>query len=432
MRKFISFGKYNKLYKYIWIYVIIRIINDYLFSETFPSQIKPNIFDSHNYPPNILVQIFFNYLATFIFSIFLNVYQKSIINEVEEKRDESPIKSDKSQKYELIFDYSVPVIKLKAVFFTAILSIISIELINVITAVGFWSILFWVFDLFFVAYTNLIMFENPIFSHKKCAIIFILIFSTLFKFLSTFEYIFDDNYNLFYKNHIILIPIISISYLFLSLIRFYSLCKIKWLLDYKFIPLRIFFIIYNFFGTIILLIPCLIASYVRCADKIKLNDIDLLCLVKKENGNNTEYYFDSFSYYFEQIWKKDRDLGLNILYLLFFLIQLLLNALRLLYSILIIRHLNPEFYLCSFGIYFFIRRFVGLIKALIDNNNIKIEVYNTIAEIVSLISIMVYLELIELNICNLNYNLKKNIENRSIDDYKIYELNEEIDDATNL
>ena len=132
---------------------------------------------------------------------------------------------------------------MKAVFFTSILSITSIELINVITAVGFWSILFWVFDLFFVAYTNLIMFENPIYSHKKCAIIFILIFSTLFKFLSTFEYIFDDNYNLFYKNHIILIPIISISYLFLSLIRFYSLCKIKWLLDYKFIPLRIFFII---------------------------------------------------------------------------------------------------------------------------------------------------------------------------------------------
>ena len=70
MGKYITFGKYNKLYKYIWIYVIIRIINDYLFSETFPNQIKSNIFDSHNYPPNILVQIFFNYLATFIFSIF--------------------------------------------------------------------------------------------------------------------------------------------------------------------------------------------------------------------------------------------------------------------------------------------------------------------------------------------------------------------------
>ena len=182
---------------------------------------------------------------------------------------------------------------------------------------------------------------------------------------------------------------------------------------------------------IILLIPCLISSYVKCDDKTKLNDVDLLCLIKKENGNKTEYYFDSFSYYFEQIWKNERDIGMNILYLFLFFIQLLLNTLRLLYSILIIRHLNPEFYLCSFEIYFFIRRFVGLIKALVDKNNIKNEVYNTIAEIVSLIIIMVYLELIELNICNLNYNLKKNIENRSINDYKIYELNEEIDNASN-
>ena len=95
------------------------------------------------------------------------------------------------QKYELIYDdYSGPVIKLKNIFFTAILSITSIELINVLTAVNFYSILFWVFDLFFVAYINLIMFEKPIYSHKKCAIIFILIFSTLFKFLSTFEYIY--------------------------------------------------------------------------------------------------------------------------------------------------------------------------------------------------------------------------------------------------
>ena len=419
MGKFILFGKYNKLYKYIWFYVIIRIINDYLFSEAFPSQIKPSIFDSHNYPPNILVQIFFNYLATFIFSIFLNIYQKSVIKEEgdEEKKDESTIKSGKTLKYELIYDDVLePDIKIKTIFFTAILSITSIELINVLTAVGFWTILFWVFDLFFVAYINLIMFAKPLYSHKKCAIICILIFSTLFKFLSTFEYIFNDSYNLFYKNHVILIPIIAISYLCLSMIRFYSLCKIKWLLDYKFIPVRIFFILYNFIGTIILLIPCLISSYVKCVDKTKLNDIDLLCLIKKENGNHIEYYFDSFSYYFKQIWKKDRDIWINILYLFLFLIQLLLNALRLLYSILIISHLNPEFFICSFEIYFFI---------------IKIEVYNSIAEIISLISIMVYLELIELNFCNLNHNLKKNIENRSINDYKIYELNDEIDNGSN-
>jgi len=128
----------------------------------------------------------------------------------------------------------------------------------------------------------------------------------------------NNNYNLFYKNHVILIPIAVISYILISLIRFYSLCKIKWLLDYKFIPVQIFFILYNFFGMIILLIPSLITNNIKCIDKAKLNDIDLICLIKKVKGNNTEYHFDSFSYYFEQLWKNDRNIGMNILFIPFF------------------------------------------------------------------------------------------------------------------
>jgi hypothetical protein len=137
------------------------------------------------------------------------------------------------------------------------------------------------------------MFGKPIYSHKKCAIITILTISTLFKSLTTFEYISNDNYNLFYKNHIIFIPIIAVSYILLSLMRFYSLCKIKWLLDYKFIPVRIFFVIYNFLGTIILLIPCLLSSYIKCYDKKTLNDIDLICLIRIKKGDIEDYYFGS-------------------------------------------------------------------------------------------------------------------------------------------
>ena len=140
---------------------------------------------------------------------------------------------------------------------------------------------------------------------------------------------------------------------------------------------------------------------------------------------------NSFSYYFEQIWINDRNIGMNLLYLFLFLIQIILNALRILYSILIIRHLNPEFYLCSNEIYFCIIRIFGLIKAIIDNKNIKTEIFNSTAEIVSLISIMIYLELIELNFCNLNHNLKKNIENRCIDDYNVNNLYDDIDDESN-
>ena len=56
MGNFISFGKYNKLYKYIWFYVTISIANEYLISKSFPDAIKPDIFEITNYPSNILIQ----------------------------------------------------------------------------------------------------------------------------------------------------------------------------------------------------------------------------------------------------------------------------------------------------------------------------------------------------------------------------------------
>ena len=424
MEKFISFGKNNKLYKYLWIYVIIRLVYDYLFSDVFPNQIKPSIFDSQNYPPNILIQTFFNYLGALIFSIVFYLYLKSQVKIV--KKDELLSSSNAFKKYKLIFEEKGPKIQLRPLIFTIFLSITSIELIKIIVFIDLWSLSYWVFDLFFISYINLMMFGIPIFSHKKCAIIFILIFSTLFKLLSTFEYINNDNYNLFYKNHIILIPIIAITFPCLSLLRFYSLCKITWLLDYKFIPVKIFFLIYNIIGVILLLISSLISSNVKCMDKAKINDINLICSIKIGN----DYYFDSFSYYFKQLWRNERNIGLNILYLFLFLIQLLLNALRILYSILIVKHLNPEFYLCSYEIYFFSIRFIGLIKAIIDDNNIVTEIYNLLAELFSLIGVMVYLELIEFKFCNLNHNLKKNIEMRSINEYSIQEIND--DDISNI
>ena len=122
---------------------------------------------------------------------------------------------------------------------------------------------------------------------------------------------------------------------------------------------------------------------------------------------------------------------MNILYLFLFIIQLLLNALRLLYSLLIIRNLSPEYYLCSYGIYFFISRFFELINAIINDGVINTAIFNLLADTVSLICILIYLEIIELNFCNLNHNLKKNIENRCIDDYNVNNLYDDIDSDSN-
>ena len=142
--------------------------------------------------------------------------------------------------------------------------------------------------------------------------------------------------------------------------------------------------------------------------------------IKKENS--TEYYYDSFTYYFEQIWKKGKKELNNIIYILLFVLKLLISALISLFSILIVKHLSPENYFCAYEIFFFIIRLCGLINSIIIDEDIKVHIFLFLAESVSLLGIIIYLELIEIKIFNLNLNLKKNIEMRSLSEYKDIKL----------
>ena len=88
---------------------------------------------------------------------------------------------------------------------------------------------------------------------------------------------------------------------------------------------------------------------------------------------------------------------------------------------IIIIRLNPEYYQCSFQIFYFIIRLTELIRGII-NDDIYIPILNLISEIISLISSLIYLELIELKFCGLNSNLKINIVIRSKTDYEMNNL----------
>ncbi len=191
--------------------------------------------------------------------------------------------------------------------------------------------------------------------------------------------------------------------------------------------MELFFVIYNIVGIIIFLSAALISSFIKCPDKTTINDINLICLIKIDD----EYYFDSFSYFFQQLWNYDRTTWMNIFYLFLFMIRIILNTFRILYFILIIRHLSPEYYSCSYDLYYIIINVIGLIKAIINKGDIKLEIYDVFAEIGSLIAILIYLEIIELNFCNLNHDLKKYIENRGIDEYNIDNLYNEIENNEN-
>ena len=75
MGKYISFGKYNKLYKYIWIVVSIRLIVDYLYTENFPGKIRPKFLDTKNFPPSYIIEELFIYITTMLLSIIIFKYE---------------------------------------------------------------------------------------------------------------------------------------------------------------------------------------------------------------------------------------------------------------------------------------------------------------------------------------------------------------------
>ena len=424
MGKYISFGRYNQLYKYIWFFVIIKLINEYIFGYAFPEQMRPDIFNSVNYPPNKIVQYFFNYLGSFVLSCFLYLYAKS----QTKKKDENKIKLNPTLfKFKLEFyDHESIKPKIKSIIFYSIICIISYDAIEIIMGAGFSSLVYWEFDLFIIANINIILFEFPIFTHKKLAIIIVSVFSSLIQITTVFIYLFDDKYDLFYKNHIITIPIIIIIYPILSLIRFYAICKIKWLLDYKLVQLGVVYSIFSFVGMVIFLIASFISTYIKCVDKTTFYDIDLLCLIQIETGNTVEYYFDNIYYFMKKLWDKD-SIGMNFLYIFLFILKLFLYALALLYSFINIKNLNPEYYQCSFQLLYFIIYLIELIKAIINNDNIGLAILSLLAETVSLISTMIYLEIIELKFCGLNHNLKKHIEIRSNKEFELANLVDEDD-----
>ena len=89
---------------------------------------------------------------------------------------------------------------------------------------------------------------------------------------------------------------------------------------------------------------------------------------------------------------------------------------------MIVKNLNQVYFICSTYIFYFFLRLLRIIFSLtlLDKDEyLKIKIYEILAEFFSIIGIIFYLELIELNFCGISHVLKKNIRFRSLDDLDI-------------
>ena len=167
MGSFISIGKYNKLYKYIWMFLIIKLIYEYLFDGNLPNEIKIKYFTPEKFPRNLLIQESFNYFGTFLFSIILYKYEMS--QRDNKNRLPSNSNSDNnnvsfshsSSQIELIFSDDIKQhssTSFGTLLFTTNLLTFSIQLANQLYIINLSELDFWMFEILFLSYITSKMF----------------------------------------------------------------------------------------------------------------------------------------------------------------------------------------------------------------------------------------------------------------------------------
>ena len=196
-------------------------------------------------------------------------------------------------------------------------------------------------------------------------------------------------------------------------------------MDLKFISQVKLLILYGIIGFAFTSITCTIETFSKCIG----NEKEFFCKIYEpyetsaDNNNETNANNKTNDRYIENIiffikdFQRINDRGKKIEIVIIF-IRVLFNFFSLYFDMLVIKYLTPMHFLFGSLIYLFLTEITQLIKPKNDDESYlpSITILNIIAFVCTFIGFMIYLEIIELNFCKLNYNLRKYINERSIKD----------------
>ena len=427
----IRFGKLNKWHFCILATVGMKLFNA-LISGVSLSREKPNDkFYLFGYPPifinHLFIQSSFSFFGIFLLGLILFIMKKIVRKQINEEEGLLEIKKEindseiasykyvkKDNKYEL-FKESIFVI---FIFAFAILSL------SIYDSLGFnelkiWPLEYSIIFLFSKKYLNKVLYK-----HQKLALFLILIFCNIGFLIVSF--IHDGNSGnsgnvyekIIQKLSVVFIPIIMILYLISMTANSYGMVKIKYLIDIKFVDTYIILMILGMLGFLMSTILAIISTFIQCAGKVSIH-IEDVC---KINFNN-KLYFDSFLDYFKSLNGSDHFLSEIIFALPVFLI---INALISLFNVLIIKELDPFYLIPVRTIFYFIYRILDF-RTISDSSKLFTPkfVLHEITNLFSVICSLIYLEIIILNFCNFEKDVKKCIEERERIDVELANEKEE-------
>ena len=435
---YIICGKYHKNYKYVILtgifmtskYYIPQLLIAIFSTKEIINEYSANIFD-HDYMIDN-----FRLFAMLIFSIIFYIYEKkSSKSETNFEKSDTIYSSNSSNSdkgcFGVIKDNDEKKKKLNETKNYSNLNIIIIVIIclfvefftEIISSLSFFT--YWMVILLIISYINSKMFKRETYKHHKIAIYFSFIVAFIFQ-LSSFilsmksEEEIDRN---IYKNHLDLwfLPIgLIIHFVYVSL-NSYIYSKMKWLMDSKYISLGKLFIIYSIIGFIFNIIVCVVLTNIKCGGKTA----DYYCEIKDEDDS----YLENYDLFFENLNVIYENFKIDLIYIIIIVfVDIITYSLYIFFFLSILKNLAPEYF-------FFLGSITGVFSQIIMMINNKISkgyfiadeekdfkllltkfLLNIIGNSLAVIGFLVYLEIIELNFCNLDYNIRRKIMERSIID----------------
>ena len=291
MKKYITFGKFNAYYKFIISSVVFKLVYNLLFGVQigYSTQLL-RLLPENDLVDHSLIHDLFNYLGIFIISLILllcdKIYYKKNVKEPEVKSKQRISLIHNEVDFDIIDGKLC--IKLLLITFIWVLMEQSEKIYYYCTLN---DLDYWPCEMLILAYFCKKMFGKKLYKHQKFSIFFILIVGSLLKFGSFIISLHIDDQDILFIQRKFWIPLGIIFFLIIIFFRSYVSCKLKWIIDYKYIFIIKLMILYGFSGIIVNSLICIIATYNECHSD--------MCAIKSSDG--PERHYESFLIYFEKM-----------------------------------------------------------------------------------------------------------------------------------
>ena len=444
MGEYITFGKYNHLYKYILFYLFLSMLSQGLYGLNYFSYfnlIKFTFFVDENLDfikYYFIRKIIFSYFGTFILACISLIYDK--IKTIREIKDAT---LRNSNHIIIIHEGNNENVEQKNTFLFLLIIIflwVLEEQVLDIYSRNLPHIDFWMLELIIIAKLNSIILKIPIFKHQKFVLYFSLV-PIIIKIITIIIEIEDGKKEFIYEDNLYWIPIGLLIYFTFVTLKAYVIIKIKWLMDLKYISANKLLIIYGLIGTVFYSIFSLISSFTENEENNQNKG--------KNNNIFINIYYSFYSYYL--LFRHSNETQI--------IVEIIVSILRMIlfyyinYNVMmIIKYLTPMHIVFLTPIFYFFTKVVVIICNLIycsikkdlsgflDNKEVPMIIekflLDLFQDIFCFLGFLVYLEIIQLDFCGFNYNLRDEIIKRGdqeLDNMSTSDdsFNEDLDNSIN-